>query len=170
MFSPVHKRSWRRLVPEPSNPATTRALPLAATPIEKRPMARSTHRPWWTAGRARAAAWLGVLALLVQAMLPAAAMAATAGAQRGERIVVCTVSGVRTITVGDHPTGGGKSFAGMPCQDCLAAAAVALPAPEPQIAPIVYAQTAVERPRERSWPPSLARAPPRPPGQGPPTA
>jgi len=121
------------------------------------------------AGRTRVAAWLGVLALLVQALIPAAAMAAQAGSSGGERIVVCTVSGVQTLTVGGRQQGG-QPFAGLPCHNCLAASCAALPAPEPQIERIAYAAARVERPRERAWAPALARAPPRPPGQGPPSA
>jgi hypothetical protein len=121
------------------------------------------------AGRTRVAAWLGVLALLVQALIPAAAMAASAKSSGGERIVVCTVSGVQTLTVGGHQKGG-EPFAGLPCHNCLAASCAALPAPEPQVARIAYVTARVERPRDRAWAPALARAPPRPPGQGPPSA
>ena len=120
------------------------------------------------AAGARLAAWLGVLALLVQALLPAAAMAATSRSG-GETMVICTVDGVRTVTLGEHEKGG-KPFAGLPCHDCLAAACAALPAPEPQIARVVYSRVVMERPREQAWAPKLARAPPRPPGQGPPAA
>ena len=118
---------------------------------------------------ARLAAWLGMLALLVQALLPAAAMAATSRASSGETIAICTVEGVRTVTLGEHEKGG-KSFAGLPCHDCLAASCAALPAREPQIDRVAYARLVVERPRELAWAPKLARPPPRPPGQGPPAA
>lgn len=120
-------------------------------------------------GRAGIAAWLGVLALLVQALLPAAAMAAQSGVARGEQIVVCTLAGVKTVTLGDHDKAG-KGFAGLPCHDCLAAATAALPAPEPVLTRIAYVSARIEHAPERSWAPQLARAPPRPPGQGPPQA
>jgi hypothetical protein len=120
-------------------------------------------------GRARIAAWLGVLALLVQALLPAAAMAAQSGAARGEQIVVCTLTGVKTVTLGEHDKTG-KGFAGLPCHDCLAATIAALPAPEPALEPIAYTLSVIEHAPERGWAPQLARAPPRPPGQGPPQA
>lgn len=135
-------------------------------------MSRGSDRRRRIGGRAHVAAWLGVLALLVQALLPAAAMAAQSGAGRGERIVVCTLAGVRTVIVGEHDRSGpekhGKGFAGLPCHDCLAAATAALPAPEPVLEPAGYTFVAVEHAPERNWAPRLARAPPRPPGQGPP--
>jgi hypothetical protein len=116
----------------------------------------------------RLAAWLGVVALFVQALLPAAALASDA-AGRGPQIVVCSVDGVHTITLG----GGGetrKRFAGLPCHDCLAAAAAALPAPEAAMLPVRYAAARVEVAAARRPTPQLARPPPRPPGQGPPQA
>lgn len=132
-------------------------------------MKRASDRRKRIGGRAQVAAWLGVLAVLVQALLPAAAMAAQAGAARGERIVVCTLTGARTVIVGEQgKSGAHKGFAGLPCHDCLAATTAALPAPEPVLEPIAYAAAFVEHAPERSWAPRLARAPPRPPGQGPP--
>ena len=130
-------------------------------------MRRASDRTSRIGGRTRIAAWLGVLALLVQALLPAAAMAAQARAAHGAPIVVCTLAGVKTVTLGDHDKGG-KGFAGLPCHDCLAATTAALPAPEPVIERIAYASVFIEHAPERSWAPKLARAPPRPPGQGPP--
>jgi hypothetical protein len=130
-------------------------------------MGRVSDRTGRISGRAHVAAWLGVLALLVQALLPAAAMAAQSGAARGERIVVCTLAGARTVTLGEHDKGG-RGFAGLPCHDCLAATTAALPSPEPVLERITYATAFVEHAPERSWAPQLARAPPRPPGQGPP--
>jgi len=119
--------------------------------------------------RAGVAAWLGVLALLIQALLPAAALAAQSR-NPGEQIVICTLGGVKTVTVGDHQTKGGKSFAGLPCADCLAAATAAVPQPDLGVERTSYATARIEHAPERSWAPQLARAPPRPPGQGPPSA
>ena len=119
--------------------------------------------------RAGAAAWLAVIALLIQALLPAAALAAQSRAA-GEQIVVCTLAGVKTVTVGGHETKGGKSFAGLPCADCLAATTSAVPAPELGVEPAVYAAARIDHAPERRWAPQVARAPPRPPGQGPPLA
>jgi len=132
-------------------------------------MERASDRRGRIGGRAQVAAWLGVLALLIQALLPAAAMAAQSGAARGERIVVCTLTGPRAVVVGEQDNGGPhKGFAGLPCHDCLAATTAALPPPEPVLAPVAYAAAFVEHVPERAWAPRLARAPPRPPGQGPP--
>jgi hypothetical protein len=132
-------------------------------------MPRWTSRTRKAAARSCVAVWLGVLALLVQALLPAAAMAAASGRSAGEIIVVCTMNGARTITV-DVDKKGGKPFAGLPCHDCLAASCAAVITPAPQIERAAYAHAVLERPRERAWTPTLARAPPRPPGQGPPAA
>lgn len=114
-------------------------------------------------------ALLGVLALLVQALLPVAAMAAQSRAD-GQTIVICTQMGAQTIKLdGDgKPQKGG--FAGLPCQDCLVAATAALPAPAPVALPAVYVVAQVHHTVARRAAPQLARAPPRPPGQGPPTA
>lgn len=119
--------------------------------------------------RAGVAAWLGVLALLIQALLPAAALAAQSR-DPGERIVICTLAGVKTVAVGGHETKGGKSFAGLPCADCLAATIAAIPAPALGVERTVYSTARMDHAPERRWTPQLARAPPRPPGQGPPLA
>lgn len=125
-------------------------------------------------GRAPAAALLAVFALLIQALLPAAAMAAQSRSS-GETIVICTQMGVQTIKVGPDAKVGAdgksqKGFAGLPCQDCLGAATAALPAPEPIALPVAYIVAQVEHTTPIRSRPQIARAPPRPPGQGPPTA
>lgn len=115
-----------------------------------------------------AAALLAVLAVMVQALMPSAAMAAQAGG-RGETITICTGMGLQTVKVDGQ--GQKKGFAGLPCQDCLAAAsAVVMPPPQPAVVRVAYATAFVlDAPRAELTPRS-ARAPPRPPGQGPPTA
>ncbi|RAK59838.1 DUF2946 domain-containing protein [Phenylobacterium hankyongense] len=124
------------------------------------------HSGW--SGRAPAAALLAVFALLIQALLPAAAMAAQSRSS-GETIVICTQMGVQTIKVGEDGKTQ-KGFAGLPCQDCLGAATAALPAPEPIALPVAYVVAQVEHTTPIRARPQIARAPPRPPGQGPPTA
>ena len=64
-----------------------------------------------------------------------------------------------------------KGLAGMPCQDCLAAAMAAVtPAPVVAVQPVAYEIARADHaPALRLLAPR-ARAPPRPPGQGPPTA
>lgn len=112
------------------------------------------------------AAAFAVFAILIQTLLPAAAQAA----QRGDMaMVVCAVDGSQSVRV-DHVPTHGKGFAGLPCPDCLTAAvAVVLAAPAVQVSvPTAYVATHYEPgPAVRL---ALARAPPRPLGQGPPTA
>ena len=112
------------------------------------------------------AALVAMFALMVQALAPAAAMAASPDA-----MIICTQSG--TATVAFAPAGSPskpKGFAGMPCQDCLAAAMAMIETPQLAIQPVVYLTERMEHaPTEQPIEPR-ARAPPRPPGQGPPTA
>lgn len=106
---------------------------------------------------------LAMLALVVQLLIPAAAMA------QGQpmSMTVCTGKGVTTITV-DADGNPVKHFGGLACQDCLASSLATLAAEPPVFvsAPHVIAAeigvvsaTTIE-PR--------AQAPPRPPSQGPP--
>jgi hypothetical protein len=113
------------------------------------------------------AALFAVFALLVQALIPAAAMAA----QRDPTgaIVICTATGAQTLSAHGQPAPR-KVFGGMPCQDCLAAAMAAVVTPELAIQPVAYAVERVEHASAVRLPAPRARAPPRPPGQGPPTA
>ena len=109
---------------------------------------------------------VAVFALLVQALVPAAAMAAAQDASGV--MVICTATGVATVS--DKAPGKPKGFAGMPCQDCLAAALAVTQTPELAVQPVIYVAARVEHtPAQRTIEPR-ARAPPRPPGQGPPTA
>jgi hypothetical protein len=114
------------------------------------------------------AALLGMLAIMVQALIPSAAMAAQQGS--GETLQICTAMGLQTIKV-DGGSQKPKGFAGLPCQDCLAAAtAVVLPVPQPAVLRVAYATAFVPDVPRAELAPRAARAPPRPPGQGPPTA
>jgi hypothetical protein len=124
-----------------------------------------------THDRRALAALLAVLALLVQALIPAAAMARP-DASGG--VVICTATGTLTIGSDGKPQAQHeaphKGFGGMPCQDCLAVAMAAVVTPELAVQPVSYAAERVEHaPVTRLLEPR-ARAPPRPPGQGPPTA
>jgi hypothetical protein len=123
--------------------------------------------------RGALAALMAVFALLVQALIPAAAVAGQADAAGA--VVICTAAGPQTVTADGRPaapvSGSHKGFGGMPCQDCLAAAmAVVAPSPAPAIEPIVYAMARIDHAPIARLPAPRARAPPRPPGQGPPTA
>lgn len=115
------------------------------------------------------AALLAVFALLVQALIPTAAMAAGPDAAAA---IICTATGTQTLATDGKPAAPHKrDFGGMPCQDCLAAAlAVVAPAPAPTVQPVAYAIARIEHAPVRSVLAPRARAPPRPPGQGPPTA
>jgi len=116
------------------------------------------------------AALLAVFALLVQALIPTAALAARPDAAGAT--IICTATGTETLGADGKPASPHKrDFGGMPCQDCLAAAlAVVTPAPAPTVQPVAYAIARVEHAPVRSLLAPRARAPPRPPGQGPPTA
>ena len=117
-------------------------------------------------GAGKTAPLLAVLALLIQALLPAAAMAAQ---DRGQTMVICTVDGMRTIAVDDQGQPAKGGFAGMPCADCLAATTAAILAPEVSVTPASYAVSLAPHAAERRQDPPRARGPPRPYGQGPPT-
>jgi len=120
------------------------------------------------------AALVAVFALMVQVLIPAAAMADAPDG--GGATVICTAAGTQTIAAdgaakAPKPGDPQHGFGGMPCQDCLAAAMAAVtPPPCVAMQPVVYTIARVEHaPVVRLLAPR-ARAPPRPPGQGPPTA
>jgi len=148
---------------------------MAQTPrLEKSPdPAKDTAMQ--TAGRARhdrraIAALFAVFALLTQALMPAAAMAAPADSALS---LICTAGGHATVPdakAAQIPGGPHKGFAGMPCQDCLAAAMAAVMTSPVTVRPVAYRVAAVvHAPDARPLAPR-ARGPPRPLGQGPPTA
>jgi hypothetical protein len=106
-----------------------------------------------------------ILALFAQALLPAAAMAAESVGSA--RIELCTEDGAKTVVIGaDGQVREG--FAGLPCVDCLGATLAVTVMPELAVTPVAYETAEV---RHIAPAPSLqprARAPPRPPSQGPP--
>jgi hypothetical protein len=122
--------------------------------------------------RAAVAVLVAVFALLIQALTPAAAMAARSDGAGG--MVICTGDGTATLTADGHlvksPPSKPKGFAGMPCQDCLALAMTAIVTPQPTILRVAYTAALVEHAPVRQLFPPRARGPPRPFGQGPPTA
>lgn len=102
-----------------------------------------------------------VFALFVQALIPAFAMAAPAAA--GE-MLICTPSGLQKGETG------APAPADHACKHCLCPAPASDPPPVVSVRRIAYAvglDEPVPKP-QRLTPP--ARAPPRPPGQGPPTS
>jgi hypothetical protein len=111
-------------------------------------------------------ALFAVFALLVQALIPAAALA-------GPRLVagdlICDAGHVRADATGAPVGQHHRALGGMPCQDCLAAAMAAVTPPAPAVAPVAYAVARVEHVAAAPALEPRARAPPRPFGQGPPT-
>jgi hypothetical protein len=111
-------------------------------------------------------ALLAVFALLVQALVPAIANAAPA--RPGEPQVICTGHGLSTIHYGDAAPAKG-ALAGH-CEHCVCPPAALSPpaSAEPAVA-VAYAVAARPETAAADLPPP-ARAPPRPPGQGPPVS
>ena len=128
------------------------------------------------ADRRAICALVAVFALMVQALIPAAAMAADArAAGLPGALVICTGHGTETLGLDGKAAPGSpgshRGFGGMPCQDCLAAAIAAVaPSPAADIQLVVYRVARVDHAPAVSLLAPRARAPPRPPGQGPPTA
>ena len=108
---------------------------------------------------------LAVLALLMQALAPAAAMAEGPGGTR--TMVLCTSAGEKTVTLPDD--GAPKPPASHSCHDCVMAAMTAIPPPAADGLPVRYAAVV----RQQRSPGGLAVRParpsPRPPSQGPPS-
>jgi hypothetical protein len=136
-----------------------RNRPVALEPILMRPVRKMRDE------MRGVAALFAVFALLIQALTPTAAMASRSDGA----IVICTATGTQTLSADGHPSKS-KGFAGMPCQDCLAAAMAVIVTPELAVQPVAYTIAKVEHAPVRQVFAPRARAPPRPPGQGPPTA
>jgi hypothetical protein len=122
--------------------------------------------------RALLAAFAAVLAVLVQALTPAAAMAHDLR-ESGSAMVICSAEGSKVIILqadGSVRTAPAKGFMGLKCSNCVGPTlAVTVDTPVPTIAPAQYASY-VEAPVQRVLGVrGHARAPPRPPSQGPPT-
>ena len=115
-------------------------------------------------------ALLAMLALLVQALTPAAAMAQDAA---GQTVMICTTDGAKAVQVAGDVIGKpkpAKGFAGLSCAQCLAVSLATTTPPEIGVAPVLYGVRIVPAPHAALTGVALARAPPRPPSQGPPTA
>lgn len=130
------------------------------------PPHRATARPGLIA------AALAALALLIQALIPAAAIAHDA-ANGGVAMVICTGGGEKTVLVGaDAPGAAKKHFMGLHCTACAFANFAAVDGADLGLSarPVRYATAASAFPPERAFVAQGARAPPRPPGQGPPAS
>jgi hypothetical protein len=118
------------------------------------------------------AAALAALALFVQALIPAAAIAHDA-ANGGLTMSICTGEGLKTVTLGGGQTDpAGKHFMGLHCTACAFANFAVLDGPDQGLGaqPVRYAAYRIVFQPERTFAAARARAPPRPPGQGPPAA
>jgi len=113
-------------------------------------------------------ALFAVFALLVQALLPSAAMAAGPRLMPGD--FICDSAGVHSAAADPSTGAGHKARGGMPCPYCLAAALAFVETPRLAIQPVAYEAGRVEHVATATQIAPRARAPPRPPGQGPPTA
>ena len=114
-------------------------------------------------------ALLAMLAVFVQALTPAAAMAHDAA---GQSVLICTADGAKNVEVAGDVIGkkDPKGFGGLPCAQCVAVALATTIPPDIAVAPVLYSARIQAAPRAALTGVALARAPPRPPGQGPPTA
>lgn len=106
-------------------------------------------------------ALVAVFALLVQALIPSLA---NAGTGPGEGLAICTQAGLAPAPDGGAPA----PPQGHDCQHCVCPAATAAPPPLASIRPVAYAQAPAPVADTPAGVRPLIRAPPRPPGQGPP--
>lgn len=117
--------------------------------------------------RHRLVVWLGVCVLVMQALIPAAAMSHDAAPSP---FVLCTAEGAKLVAaLPGMPQPRPKGFAGLPCEHCVVSSVTAL-APPPDLAlaePIRRAEAATPPAPAERRPPARA-PPPRPPSQGPP--
>jgi hypothetical protein len=114
-------------------------------------------------------ALLAMLAVFVQALMPAAAMAHDAA---GQSVLICTADGAKSVEVAGDVIGkkDPKGFGGLPCAQCVAVALATTTPPDIAVAPVLYGARVEPAPHAALTGVALARAPPRPPGQGPPSA
>lgn len=118
------------------------------------------------AARASLGVLAALVALLAQALLPAAAMATESLGT--VRVELCTETGAKTVVIGADGKERKGGFAGLPCHDCLAATLAVVITPELAVAPVAYTAVVVRHVAQAPTLQPRARAPPRPPGQGPP--
>jgi hypothetical protein len=117
------------------------------------------------------AALLALLAVFVLALAPAIAMAHDVS-QNGSSIVICSTDGAKAVVIGADGvarSAPAKGLAGLKCSQCLGATlAATLADPGRVITPVRYAALAPLCAPRVLGVRGHARAPPRPPGQGPP--
>lgn len=102
--------------------------------------------------------------MATELLIPAAAAQAHLA---GPQIVICTLQGAKTVSLDQQDHDGG--FAGLKCYQCVGASLATVSAEAPVlVAPVTYGRAISTAPFAEAAPPVGARAPPRPPGQGPP--
>ena len=121
--------------------------------------------------RALLAAFAAMLAMLAQALTPAAAMAHDLR-ESGSTIVICSAEGSRVVILDDDGsvrTAPAKTFMGLKCSNCVGPTLAVTPdVPVPAFTTVRYAQVVETVLVRVLGVRGHARAPPRPPGQGPP--
>ena len=115
--------------------------------------------------RGVSAAFCAVFAMFLQTVTAACAMAEPAA----QTMVICTAHGAQTIVL-DEPgaPAGDQKAACAKCDHCTPPAVAAPPQPANPAASVRYATLAAARHESPALSPYSARAPPRPPSQGPP--
>ncbi len=116
-----------------------------------------------TAAAAKVRAILLALTLVLQGLVPAAALAHD-GARGPAVLEICTGEGLKHI---HSPHQGSHGFAGLACEQCVMASLAMVSAAPPPVRVQIQAVSFIYRPAAER--PSLQpRAPPRPPSIGPP--
>ncbi len=108
-----------------------------------------------------------VLALLLQGLAPAAALAHDE-APSSRLIQICTGDGLRSVQAAS-PHSKHHGFGGLACEQCVMASLTMVAAEPPGLAARFDVVAFAYRPVSER-PSILPRAPPRPPSQGPPTS
>lgn len=117
----------------------------------------------WSGARRAWPALLVALSILLQGLIPAAALAADH--TDGSGVQICTLQGVKTLS---GEAGGHKHFGGLACEQCVMASFAAVAAVQP-VLPQSHAVARAEAPLAVARTANRPRDPPRPPSQGPPS-
>jgi hypothetical protein len=113
------------------------------------------------------AALVTAFALMVQALFPATVMAKP---DPSGGVTICTATGTQVVDASGQPAAPNRGHDGALCQHCLAAAMSCAVTPELAVQPVTCIAARVEHAPVIASLQPRARAPPRPPGQGPPSA
>jgi hypothetical protein len=112
-------------------------------------------------------ALLAALAILLQGLIPAAALAADHGPASAQ-ISICTAHGLDTVDI--EPAGGDKHrhFGGLACEQCVMASFAGVAAEPPTLTPRL-GEALAQAPASASESATPGDAAPRPPARAPPT-